>query len=314
MHKSIDFKKEKINNKKKNIIFLDIDGVIQPYNNQYRFKYDMKETVKFLAKKFNDEIYNNIDIYDLCAAYYDWDEIALGILKKIIFLCDAYIVIHSGWKESLSLLELKALFRLYNLDEYILDVCDKGDKKRVIKDYLNKNSEMINEYIILEDMDLINEFGYHFIQTRDRLNLNDYIQALKIFTNKYKFELVDKTLTCLKNDNKIFETNFIIKDINNEKISFSKLTSFDNYLREFDYKIFINELIFQLKNINSNILISYVLSQDKIFKESFQNSFLSNNFYIESFHINNLGFKSYEFCNKNKKLIENSYSEFIKSL
>ena len=51
MHKAIDFlRKEPVDNNKKNIIFLDIDGVIQPYNNQYRFNYDMKKTVETLSK------------------------------------------------------------------------------------------------------------------------------------------------------------------------------------------------------------------------------------------------------------------------
>ena len=35
------------------IIFLDIDGVIQPYNSNKRFKINRQELVRYLSEKYN---------------------------------------------------------------------------------------------------------------------------------------------------------------------------------------------------------------------------------------------------------------------
>lgn len=45
-----------INNAKR-IIFLDIDGVLQPGWNEDRFKHDLEQTRRDMAEKFNDEAY-----------------------------------------------------------------------------------------------------------------------------------------------------------------------------------------------------------------------------------------------------------------
>ncbi|WP_286077498.1 HAD domain-containing protein, partial [Thomasclavelia cocleata] len=140
---------EKIVNHKKNIIFLDIDGVIQPYNNTNRFKHDLDGTVNFLTNKYRDTSYKKMDKYDVCAAFYDWDEIGLGILKKALYKCNAYIVLHSGWREYMSLIEAKALFRLYDLEQELINICDKGTKEKVIKKYLEENKNEIDKYIVI---------------------------------------------------------------------------------------------------------------------------------------------------------------------
>ena len=62
------------------MIFLDIDGVLQPYDNTERFKHDLKETVEEVSKKFDDKIYFTMDPYDVAAVYYDWDDKAVRLL------------------------------------------------------------------------------------------------------------------------------------------------------------------------------------------------------------------------------------------
>lgn len=69
---------------KRNIIFLDIDGVLQPYNQRERFDHDLDKLVDYLCDKYNDPIYGEMDKYDVGAAYYDWDDVAVGILTKLI--------------------------------------------------------------------------------------------------------------------------------------------------------------------------------------------------------------------------------------
>ena len=78
------------------IIFLDIDGVLQPYNNNERFNHDLKETVKKVAEKYNDEIYFTMDPYDVAAVYYDWDEKAVRLLRDCLDKTGAKIVISIG--------------------------------------------------------------------------------------------------------------------------------------------------------------------------------------------------------------------------
>ena len=54
------------------VIFLDIDGVLQPPSKQTRFKHDPEDLRRSLAGRFGDETYLGMDKYDLGAVYYDW--------------------------------------------------------------------------------------------------------------------------------------------------------------------------------------------------------------------------------------------------
>lgn len=153
MHKTLDLISEKRNDRncklqksdiedgKKNIIFLDIDGVLQPYDQRKRFDHDLDKLVDYLCDKYNDPIYGEMDKYDVGAAYYDWDDVAVGILTKLIRVTASYVVIHSDWRMANNLVKLKALFRLYNLEDYVIAVCPQGDKKEAIYEYIEKNQD-----------------------------------------------------------------------------------------------------------------------------------------------------------------------------
>ena len=75
MHKSRQFINKSIktyeknirikNHLDKNIIFLDIDGVIQPPYYERRFDHDMEALQYYLANKYSDDIYLTFDKYDL---------------------------------------------------------------------------------------------------------------------------------------------------------------------------------------------------------------------------------------------------------
>ena len=58
---------------RRRVIFLDIDGVLQPPSRQTRFKHDLEELRRSLAERFDDETYLSMDKYDLGAVYHDWD-------------------------------------------------------------------------------------------------------------------------------------------------------------------------------------------------------------------------------------------------
>ena len=41
-------------------------------------------------------------------------------VTKMLRVTNSYIVVHSGWKEYNNLEQMKALFRLYNLEDYAM--------------------------------------------------------------------------------------------------------------------------------------------------------------------------------------------------
>jgi len=297
---------EKIVNHKKNIIFLDIDGVIQPYNNTNRFKHDLDGTVNFLTNKYRDTSYKKMDKYDVCAAFYDWDEIGLGILKKALYKCNAYIVLHSGWREYMSLIEAKALFRLYDLEQELINICDKGTKEKVIKKYLEENKNEIDKYIVIDDASMVNDFGYHFIQTKDVLNMNNYSQMCNILNNNYEFIENKDLITAKKNNKQIVDIYFTIKEIEDKKVLFTNFKKTYKYASSCDYLAIINELIhyanihdligvaikvqntdenFEISSNAANLKMNIDASNEMYYFLVEHNSFLAYNFYGENKYI-----------------------------
>ena len=69
------------------VVFLDIDGVLQPFGRQERFKHI--DEVPALCKMLNDERgidfdfaawcdRNSLACYDIASVYYDWDEASIN--------------------------------------------------------------------------------------------------------------------------------------------------------------------------------------------------------------------------------------------
>ncbi len=103
----------------KPVIFLDIDGVLQPGYKQDRFEHDIIK----LKKDFTDNIdshYDTISEYDIGAVYYDWNREAITNLKTLINKTGAEIVLSSAWRERKSLRKLKLLFKIHDLDKYVV--------------------------------------------------------------------------------------------------------------------------------------------------------------------------------------------------
>ena len=162
------------------IIFLDIDGVLQPYSSQIRFEHDLPKTIEMLCQKYNDEIYKTIDKYDVAAAYYDWDLGAVKLLKECLDETKSIIVVSSSWRNFLNLKQLKAIFRFYDLDEYVKDSLPHGvDKKVLIKAYLKKNKSKILGYAVVDDDMFMTEFKPHMVETTNKLNEEDKIAIKK---------------------------------------------------------------------------------------------------------------------------------------
>lgn len=314
MHKKTQFLKDTaVGDDIKNIIFLDIDGVLQPYKNADSFNHDMTATAEFLKNKYNNENFIKANIYDVCSAYYNWDETAVGIIKQIIQDCNASIVIHSGWKEGSTLEYMKALFQIYDMDEYIIGMCDSGEKTRVIKKYLREHAEEIDNYVVIDDNPYDKEFGLHFCRTNNIINYDNYKQVCYILKNKYEFVLDIQMISCYKNNNEIIEVNYCINTV--DEISNLFFIKFKDELCAEDYNIIINEITKIITETYLNVMalivippigcnISGLLKNNIDFKNQENNKIW---YYLD---VKRKGFDSCKYFNKNK----NEISHLIESL
>jgi hypothetical protein len=170
------------------VIFLDIDGVLQPVCSQKRFRYDLDQLRKDLANKFKDEEYLTLDKYDLGAIYYDWDKEAVNLLKQLCEKTGAKIVISSNWKDFADLSRFKKYFKIHGLDDYVVGVTPsfsypKG-RDDEIEQYLKENPN-IKKFVIFDDSyidRLSKKFPEEFIYCKYKLDKNAYDKALKILS------------------------------------------------------------------------------------------------------------------------------------
>lgn len=287
MHKGKDLFKDDYSNKleldkmvnENRTIFLDIDGVIQP-GTQKRFDHDNKKLKEYLYKKFNDLRYLDVKDYDIGAVYYDWRPSSVGILKEILDSTVSDIVLSSDWRDT-NFDYLKAFFKLYDLEDYLIDVTDPNifiSKKEAIKKYLKEHKE-IKKYIIFDDLDFYDDFGPNFRKINNCLSYNDLRYALYLFNvdidavetddlytfkdarvKKHLFEIDNKKVLYLcdfymKYNYYINETvDYIIADIFHKNKDIDLLL-FDNELK-LDLTIGHNDrygLTIVNRNINSSI-------------------------------------------------------------
>jgi hypothetical protein len=172
------------------VVFLDIDGVLQPGWSQKRFEHtgdryselgDMPELYKELYEKYGVD-YAQYDRYDVAAVYYDWDKEAVTELKRILDVTGAKIVISSSWRESKTLSCLADFFRLYDMAEYVVDGTPIAGKDPAVRERM-KNQHIYNErsaeileyvdrhpeikkWITIDDMRMDDDLGEHAVLPR----------------------------------------------------------------------------------------------------------------------------------------------------
>ena len=165
---------------KKIITFLDIDGVISK-NTDKLYDHDLDKTREYLAKKYKDDTYLRIKNVDIGYAFYDWDPICLGRLRNYLDRTESEIVISSDWRDGNDLDMMRALFKIHGMDEYILDVLpEKGEKIVVIREYLEREKDNIENYVVIDDNNELSVFENHFVLVKKKLNSRNLKEAERI--------------------------------------------------------------------------------------------------------------------------------------
>ncbi len=171
------------------VIFLDIDGVLQPPVNQARFRHDRKALRRKIAEDFNDDSYLEIDEYDLAAVYYDWNKEAVEALRGLCQDFKAEIVIISDWRRYSPMDTLKAFFRIYDLDQYVTDKTPEGGtapyyRAGEVKEYIDSSSD-IERFVIIDDgysdsYEIL--FPEQFVQPDSHIEVQHETQARQILS------------------------------------------------------------------------------------------------------------------------------------
>ncbi len=138
-----------MNTEKRNIIFLDYDGVISTPHDNYLENIVNDESIKYLNQ--------------LCLDF-DFD-----------------IVVSSSWRKYHNYIDL---FYSFGIDKRIkiIGCTEINDKNRVeqIKDYIRDHKNEIDKFLILDDAYFPGELGKHAVQTPYNMGLtkNKFIEAL----------------------------------------------------------------------------------------------------------------------------------------
>ncbi len=168
------------------VVFLDIDGVLQPPNFSNRFKHDLDQLRKDLAEK--NPLFHTADKWDIGAVYYDWKKEAVENLKILLEKHNALIVISSSWRTYSALPILRLLFSIHDLDKYVYDKTLEvylSSRSGDIYHYLQTHPE-IEQFVIIDDV----SYNYDTIFPENHVLTNNFY-----YFDEASFEEADKILS-----------------------------------------------------------------------------------------------------------------------
>ena len=174
--------------RKLRIIFLDIDGVLQPTSSQKRFDHDLEALRDNLVERLGAE-YRQVNVYDLGAVVHDWHAGAVARLRALCEDHGAKIVISSDWRERRSVAQLQALFRIHNLHHLVVDRTMDAQgpphyRAGEVKQYLDTHPE-IERFVIIDDRyrtEFDQLFPDQFVHTESFIDEPDALRARQILS------------------------------------------------------------------------------------------------------------------------------------
>jgi hypothetical protein len=177
----------------KKVLFLDIDGVLQPCSSQKRFDHinEMDKLYKELYDKYGVD-YSAYFKYDVAAVYYDWDKESLRELRRILDTTGAKIVISSDWRQSKPISCLQNFFRIYDMADYVVDYTPDFDYEKV---KIFRKTDEYKEIYESRCIEILEYLKAHPEIKRwaaiDDLSLDHYLKDNAVVTSTYKLVKVD---------------------------------------------------------------------------------------------------------------------------
>ncbi len=156
------------------ILFLDIDGVLNPHIcPQYELDYELN---KKLSEKFNNPAIKKLNIYFVNQIYYGFNKKSCELIQKLVNEFDAKIVLTSSWRLYYTKEEIESMFEIAGIHNAFIDFTAQGNPRNsVIREYIYAHN--IKRFLVIDDFDMHNNFGYRFIQTSHFFNEANYHQA-----------------------------------------------------------------------------------------------------------------------------------------
>ncbi len=184
------------------VIFLDIDGVLQPPGSQRRFSVVQEDIIKKLSD-FHHVDYSFYCDCDVTACYLDWNIDAVNRIKTILEKTNAKIVVSSDWQDKRYAFKMRDLLKLHGLDKYYFAQTTDYDLKEprdefyidrflIPKERKNYNYRVnqilhfldirkgITNYVAIDDMNLREGLFDHFVQTRDYITDEQMQECINI--------------------------------------------------------------------------------------------------------------------------------------
>jgi len=167
----------------KKVIFLDIDGVVQPYASM-----NQRGTQDAVALRKRLAMYLNPDIAALPAptvraVYEDWDKPSVENLHTLLRRHEAVIIISSSWRECETLQTLRTIFSIQGLDTYVAGTTPIMEHRVTeISAFLAQNPT-IEQFVIFDDDEfykLGEYFPDNFVHCPDQIGEAEFERADRI--------------------------------------------------------------------------------------------------------------------------------------
>lgn len=159
----------------KPILFLDFDGVINPFVPRLFDVDDPDLCTKLAKEKGNPEI-ETLGLRFVTQIYHGFDPMACWYIRQLCEEFDAQIIVSSSWRLTFTLTQLKAILDIHDLGHYVLDATPILDA-RAQEIQTSIQQYRIKNYLVIDDFNMEIVFGKRMIHTQRVFTQEDFLQA-----------------------------------------------------------------------------------------------------------------------------------------